>query len=102
MEKLISDTNKLMLTKSNLKHKVNKVVRHLLDMEHTLKSCLDNILNKKTFRQKFVEIANNNDAPLLRQVLRNIGPFTYNHYKWFVPMLRGFKVNDFTLFMQEH
>ena len=51
MEKLISDTNKLMLTKSNLKHKVNKVVRHLLDMEHTLKSCLDNILNKKLFER---------------------------------------------------
>ena len=43
MEKFLIDTSKFVKIEFNLKHKVNKKIRHLLDMESDIKSCLDNL-----------------------------------------------------------
>ena len=43
MEKLLSDHNKFVKINFNPKHKVNQDIRHLLDMEFEIKSCLDDL-----------------------------------------------------------
>ena len=44
MEKLFGDTNKFIKVAFNPKHKVNKEVRHLTDIESSIKHCLDDLL----------------------------------------------------------
>ena len=46
MEKLLSDCSKFVKIEFNSKHTVNQNVRHLLEMELEIKSCLGNLLNK--------------------------------------------------------
>ena len=46
MEELLSDRSKFVKIEFNSKHTVNQDVRHLLDMELEIKSCLDDLLNK--------------------------------------------------------
>ena len=46
MEELLSDCSKFVKIEFNSKHTVNQDVRHLLDMELEIKSCLDDLLNK--------------------------------------------------------
>ena len=46
MEKMLSDTNKFFKVTFNPKHKVNKEIRHLLDIESSIKNCLDYLFNK--------------------------------------------------------
>ena len=43
MEELLSDSNKFVKVELNPKHKVNKEIRHILDMEDAIKNCLDNL-----------------------------------------------------------
>ena len=45
MEKILSDTNKFLKVSFNPKHKVNKEIQHLLDIESSIKNCLDGLLN---------------------------------------------------------
>ena len=45
MEKLLSDRSKFVKIEFNPKHKVNQDIRHLLDMEFEIKSCLDYLYN---------------------------------------------------------
>ena len=46
MEELLYDRRKFVKIEFNSKHTVNQDVRHLLDMELEIKSCLDDHLNK--------------------------------------------------------
>ena len=46
MEELLSDRNKVVKIEFNSKHTVNQDIKHLLDMELEIKSCLDDLLNK--------------------------------------------------------
>ena len=46
MEELLSDRSKFVKIEFNSKHTVNQDIRHLVDMESEIKSCLDNLLNK--------------------------------------------------------
>ena len=46
MEELLSDCSKFVKIEFNWKHTVNQDVRHLLDLELEIKSCLDDLLNK--------------------------------------------------------
>ena len=46
MEKLVSDCSKFVKVVFNWKHTVNQDIRHLLDMDLEIKSCLDDYLNK--------------------------------------------------------
>ena len=52
IDKLLSRKSKFVKVTFNTKHKVNKEVRHLLDMESTIQSCLDDLLNNSYFRKK--------------------------------------------------
>lgn len=52
IDKLLSRKSKFVKVTFNTKHKVNKEVRHLLDMESTIKSCLDDLLNNYYLRKK--------------------------------------------------
>ena len=45
-EELLSDCSKFVKIEFNSKHTVNQDIRHLLDIELEIKSCLDNLLNK--------------------------------------------------------
>ena len=46
MEELLSDRSRFVKIEFNSKHTVNQDIRHLLDMELEIKSCLDDLLNK--------------------------------------------------------
>ena len=46
MEEFLSDRSKFVKIGFNSKHTVNQDVRHLLQMELEIKSCLDDLLNK--------------------------------------------------------
>ena len=46
MEELLRDRSKFVKIEFNSKQTVNQDVRHLLDMELEIKSCLDDLLNK--------------------------------------------------------
>ena len=52
MEELLSDKSKFVKVNFNPKHKVNKELRHLLNTESTIKSCLDNLLNHNYLSQE--------------------------------------------------
>ena len=43
---MLCDCSKFVKTEFNSKHTVNKDIRHLLDMESEIKSCLYNLLDK--------------------------------------------------------
>ena len=47
MEELLADTSKFVKVEFNKKHKVNQELRHLLDLEGSTKTCLDNLLEKQ-------------------------------------------------------
>ena len=46
MEELLADTSKFVKVEFNKKHKFNQELRHLLDLEGNMKTCLDNLLEK--------------------------------------------------------
>ena len=52
MEELLSDKSNFVKVNFNPKHKVNRELRHLLDMESTIKSCLDDLFNNKYLSQE--------------------------------------------------
>ena len=49
MEELLNDRSKFIKIEFNSKHTVNQDIRHLLDMELEIKSCLDSLLKKITY-----------------------------------------------------
>ena len=54
MEKLISDSSKFAKIDFNPKHKVNQDIRHLLDMEFEIKSCLDDLTTTIIYRKMII------------------------------------------------
>ena len=62
MEKLLSHRSKFFKIDFNRKHKVNQDIRHLLDMEFEIKSCLDDIyyhnyLSKDDYKDDYNHVA---------------------------------------------
>ena len=118
MEELLSDTSKFHQISFNSKHKVNKEVRHLLDMEATIKTCLDDLRDNNYLSpedHKFMnptgsrpgvlygickvhkEVGSEGETPPFRPILSAIGTSTYNMAKFFVPILKTSTVNQFTI-----
>ena len=118
MEKIPSDTNKFLKATFNPKQKVNKEIRHLLDIESSIKNCLDDLFNNNYLSKedyKFLKPvgskpgimyglckvhkcnSSTNDIPPFRPVLSAIGTATYNLAKFFVPILQDFTVNEYTV-----
>ena len=118
MEKILSDTNKFLKVTFNPKQKVNKEIRHLLDIGSSIKNCLDDLFNNNYLSKedyKFLKPvgskpgimyglckfhkcnSSTNDIPPFRPVLSAIGTATYNLAKFFVPILQDFTVNEYTV-----
>ena len=106
VEKLLSDRSKFFKIEFNPKHEVNQDIRHLLDMEFEIKSCLDDLYNHSYLSKddyKFLKscgskpgvmyglckiykgTADNHNVPLFRPILFAIGTCNYNLAKSFVP-----------------
>ena len=47
MEELLADTSKFVKVEFYKKHKLNQELRHLLDLQGNIKTCLDNLLEKQ-------------------------------------------------------
>ena len=110
IEKLLRDTSKLKKVAFNLKHKVNREVRHLTGIESNIKSCIDNLLLKNNYLKKedykimrpygrkpgvshvlrkVQKPDESNSSPPLRPIISGIGTCLYN--------LAKFTVNKYTI-----
>ena len=124
MEKILSDTSKFLKVTFNPKHEVNKEIRHLLDIESSIKNCLDDLFNNCYLSKadyKFLKPDGSkpgimyglckvhkynsctNDIRPFRPILSAIGTAIYNLAKFFVPILKElpilkeFTVNEYTV-----
>ena len=115
MEKILSDTNTVTF---NTKHKVNKEIQHFLDIESSIKNCVDDLFNNNYLSKensKFLKSVGSkpgilyslrkihkcnsftNDIPPFRTILSAIGTTTYNLAKFFVLIIKEFTVNEYTV-----
>ena len=118
MEELLSHRSKFVKIEFNSKHAVNQDVRHLLDMELEIKSCLDDLFNKNYLSKddyKYLKPCGskpgimyglckihkgttvNDPVPSFRPILSAIGTCNYNLAKFFVPILKQFTINKYTV-----
>ena len=118
MEELLSEKSKFVKVPFNPKHKVNKELRHLLDVESTIKSCLDDLLDNNYLSQEDYKVLKPcgskpgimfglckvhkfnpviKDVPTFRPILSAIGTSTYNLAKFFVPILKEYTINEYTV-----
>ena len=118
IKELLPDTSKFVKVEFNKKHKVNQELRHLLDLEGNIKTCLDNLLEKQYISKKDCNFLKpcgsrpgimyglckvhkgrgaSNDLPPFRTILSAIGTCTYNIAKFFVPILKDFTLNEYTV-----
>ena len=119
--KILSDTNKFLKVTEvlfNPKRKVNKEIRHLLDIGSSIQNCLDSLLDNTYLPKedyKFLKPigakpgimyglckvhkynSSTNKIPPFRLILSAIGTATYNFAKFFVPILKEFTVKKYTL-----
>ena len=112
---MLCDCSKFVKTEFNSKHTVNKDIRHLLDMESEIKSCLYNLLDKNYLSKddnmylkpcgnktnilyghcKIQEGATINDlVPPSQPIFRATGTCSYNLVKFFVSILKQFTINE--------
>ena len=117
MVELLSDCCKFVKIEFTSKHTVIQDLRHLLDMELKIKSCLDNLLNKNYFSKddyKYLKpcgskpgimyglckihkgITVNDHVPPFQPILSAIGTCNYNPAKYFVPIRKQFTINGYT------
>ena len=102
----------------NPKHKVNKELRHILDMEDSIKQCLDDLLETNYLSQEdykrlkpvgsrpgvmyglckvHKDQTNGVELPPFRPILSAIQTCAYNLAKFFVPILKEFTINEYTV-----
>ena len=110
MEKILSDTNKVTF---NTKHKVNKEIQHFLDIESSIKNCVDDLFNNDYLSKensKFLKSVGSKPGILYslhkihkcNSFTNDIPPFaigttTYNLAKFCVPIIKEFTVNEYTV-----
>ena len=115
---LWANNSKFVKVEFNKKHKVNQELRHLLDLEGNIKTCLDNPLEKQYISRDdyiFLKPCSSrpgimyglcevhkgrgalNDLPPFQPNLSAIGTCTYNIAKFFVPILKDFTLNEYTV-----
>ena len=109
MEKLLADTSKFIKVAFNPKHKVNKEVRHLTDIESSIKHCLDDLLendylskedynymracgSKPGVLYRLCKVHKKPDEPNrlppFRPIFSAIGTCSYNLAKFFLRILK--------------
>ena len=118
MEDLLSDTSKFAKVGFNPKHKVNKELRHIIDMEETIKNVLDDLLQNNYLSEddhKLMKptgsrpgvmyglckvhkgVTDGSTVPPFRPILSAIRTCTYSLAKFFVPILKEFTTNEHTI-----
>ena len=118
MEDLLSDTSKFQKISFNPKHKVNKELRHIIDMEDAIKKCLDDLLEHKYLSEEdykkmkptgsrpgvmyglckvHKDMTNGQELPPFRPILSAIRTCAYNVAKFLVPILKEYTVNEYTI-----
>ena len=118
MEEFLAKTSKFVKVEFNEKHKVNQELRHLLDLEGNIKTCLDNLLEKHYISKEDYNFlkpcgsrpgimyglckvhkgrGTSDDLPPFRSILSAIGTCTYNIAKFFVPIFKDFTLNEYTV-----
>ena len=118
MEELLSDTSKFSKINFNPKHKVNKELRHILDMEEAIKLCLDDLLESNYLSKKDYKLmkptgsrpgvmyglckihkdtTNGRELPPFRPILSAISTCKYSLAKFFVPILKEYTINTYTI-----
>ena len=114
IEELLSNTEKFLPI--SFKHSINKELRHLLDLEKALIDTLDRLLSQSYLSQsdyEFLKPSGSNpgvlyglckvhkeivgDSPPFRPILSSIGTSSYNLAKFFVPILKEYTVNEYTI-----
>ena len=118
MEDLLSDTTKFSKVNFNLKHKVNRELRHILSMEDAIKHCLDDLrqgdyLSEEDYKMMkptgsrpgvmyglckiHKDKTNGRELPPFRPILSAISTCTYSLAKFFVPVLKEYTINTYTI-----
>ena len=117
LEEPLSDTSKFVKVEFNKKHIVNQELRHLLDVEGNIKTCPDHFLDKPYIPKEdnFLKswgsrpgiiyglckvhkgTGASNDLLPFRLILSAIGTCIYNIAKFFIPILKEFKLNEYTV-----
>ena len=118
MEDLLSDTSKFTKVSFNPKHKVNKELRHILDMEGAIKHCLDDLRQRNYLSEEDYKLmnptgsrpgvmyglckihkdkTNGQELPPFRPILSAIRTCTYSLAKFFVPILKEYTINEYTI-----
>ena len=118
MEELLSDRGKFVKIEFNSKHTINQDIRHLLDMELEIKSCLVDLLNKNYLSKddyKYLKPCDskpgimyglckihkdttvNDPVTPFRPILSAIGSCNYNLKNFFVSILKQFTLNEYTV-----
>ena len=118
MEILLADTSKFVKVQFNPKYKVNKEIRHILDMQNAIKSCLDDLLQQNYVTEEDYKLmnpvgsrpgvlyglckvhkdqTNGAELPPFRPILSAIGTCAYNLAKFFVPILKEITTNEYTV-----
>ena len=114
IEQLLSNTEKF--RPIEFKHQINKELRHLLDLETNLIDTLDLLLAQNYLSKNyydFLKPSGSNpgvlyglckvhkevvgDSPPFRPILSSIGTSSYNIAKFFVPILKDYTVNEYTV-----
>ena len=117
-EELLSDTSKFVQVQFNPKHSVNKEIRHILDMEENIKTCLDDLLQNHYLSEEdykhlkpvgkrpgimyglckvHKDTTNGSEVPPFCPILSAIKTCSYNLAKFFVPILKDFTINEYTI-----
>ena len=118
MEELLSDRGKFVKIEFNSKYTINQDIRHLLDMELEIKSCLVDLLNKNYLSKddyKYLKPCGskpgimygpckihkdttvNDPVTPFRPILSAIGSCNYNLKNFFVSILKQFTLNEYTV-----
>ena len=99
MEKFLGDTSKFVKIEFNRKHKVNKEIRHLLldDDYKFLKPCGSKPGVMYGLCKVHKGVLVNDPVPQIRPILSAIGTCSYNIAKFFVPILKQFTINEYTV-----
>lgn len=116
MEDILSDKSKFQQVKVNNKHKFNKELRHLIDLQTDINTTLKDLVNDEYLSKEDYDFLKpvgsrpgilyglckvhkqtQDDSPPFRPILSAIGTCTYNLAKFFVPILAEYTTNDYTV-----
>ena len=116
IETLLGDTSKFVKVEFSKSYKCNDELRHVLDMETVVTKCLERLLSNNSITEeefKFLKPVGSKPgvlyglckvhketsgrSPPFRPILSAIGTSTFNIAKFFVPILKDYTMNSYSL-----